>query len=175
MITNTDLYLFSVARRGATVHMVCRSKERGEEARNEIISATNNQNVFLHIVDMGVPRQVMKFAKEFKGPLNVLMNNAGCMINERTMVEDNTLEANFATNTLGTYILTKALLPLIAQGSKPRIVTNIITYISNFDFIIWLLFFRIQLHETEQMVAFSVFFTFLMIFFIMTKKNFFLT
>lgn len=111
-----------VARRGATVHMVCRSKERGEAARDEIINATNNQNVILHIVDMGVPRQVMKFAKEFQGPLNILMNNAGCMINERTMVEDNTLEANFATNTLGTYILTKTLLPMIAKGTKPRIL-----------------------------------------------------
>lgn len=31
-----------VAKRGATVHMVCRSKERGENAQKEIITTTNN-------------------------------------------------------------------------------------------------------------------------------------
>lgn len=115
-----------VAKRGATLHMVCRSKERGEAARDEIIKASNNENVFLHILDIGQPKKVMQFSKDFIAsgkPLNILMNNAGCMINERTMVEDNTLEANFATNTLGTYILTKSLIPLIEQASKPRILT----------------------------------------------------
>ena len=132
-----------VAKRGATVHLVCRSKERGEAAKEEIVSTTNNnvfnkkilnyffkkltdliKNIFLHIVDLSQPRQVFKFAKEFaesKKPLNILVNNAGCMINERQLVENN-IEANFATNTLGTYILTKALIPTIANNEKPRIV-----------------------------------------------------
>lgn len=113
-----------VAKRGATVHMVCRSEERGQAAQKEIITATNNNNVILHIVDMGVPKQVFQFAKTFaenNSSLNILMNNAGCMINERTMVEDGQLEANFATNTLGTYILTKTLMPLITKSEKPRI------------------------------------------------------
>lgn len=73
---------------------------------------------------MSQPRQVYKFAKEFldsKKSLNILVNNAGCMINERETVEGN-LEANFATNTLGTHILTKTLLPLIQNSEKPRIV-----------------------------------------------------
>ncbi|CAF0853642.1 unnamed protein product [Brachionus calyciflorus] len=112
-----------VAKRGATVHMVCRSKERGESAQKEIISSTNNNNVFLHIVDISQPRQVYKFAKDFadsQKPLSILVNNAGCMINEREFIE-NDIEANFATNTLGTYILTKALIPLISKAEKPRI------------------------------------------------------
>jgi len=76
---------------------------------------------------MGVPKQVYQFAKNFvasNSSLNILMNNAGCMINERTMVEDGQLEANFAANTLGTYILTKTLMPLIEKSDKPRIVTK---------------------------------------------------
>ncbi len=31
------------AKRGATVYMICRSKERGESAQKEIIDATKNQ------------------------------------------------------------------------------------------------------------------------------------
>lgn len=115
-----------VAKRGATVHMVCRSKERGEAAKNEIISLSKNDKVELHILDLGQPREVMQFARKFveaKTQLNILMNNAGCMVNDRQKIENDTLEVNFATNTLGTYILTKTLLPLIAQFAKPRILT----------------------------------------------------
>ena len=32
-----------LARRGGFIHMVCRSKDRGEQARNEIISITKNE------------------------------------------------------------------------------------------------------------------------------------
>ena len=45
------------------------------------------------------------------------------MINDRQFVEGN-IEMNFATNTLGTHILTKSLLPIIAQAEKPRIVKS---------------------------------------------------
>lgn len=111
-----------VAKRKAIVHMICRSKERGEAAQKEIIENSNNPNVFLHIVDMSQPRQVYSFAQEFVNsgkPLNILVNNAGCMVNERQTVEG--LEVNFATNTLGTHILTKALMPLVSKSDKPRI------------------------------------------------------
>ena len=43
------------------------------------------------------------------------------MVNTREVVEDN-IEVNFATNTLGTHILTKSLIPVIAKAEKPRIV-----------------------------------------------------
>lgn len=72
---------------------------------------------------MSQPRQVYKFAKEFvdsQKPLNILVNNAGAMINERQAIEG--LEANFSTNTLGTHILTKTLLPLLEKAEKPRVV-----------------------------------------------------
>ncbi len=65
-----------------------------------------------------------KFAQEFidsKLPLNILVNNAGCMVNTREVVEG--LEVNFATNTLGTHILTKSLLPVIEKSEKPRVVS----------------------------------------------------
>ncbi len=45
------------------------------------------------------------------------------MINERQIV-DNEYEANFATNTLGTYILTKNLIPVLTQNPSPRVFTT---------------------------------------------------
>ncbi|KAK8740877.1 hypothetical protein OTU49_002743, partial [Cherax quadricarinatus] len=82
-----------IAKRGGTVHMVCRNPSSAEEAKQDIIDASNNS-----------------------------VNNAGCMFNIRELTEDN-LEKNFVTNTLGTYILTTQLLPLIKQSEKPRVVT----------------------------------------------------
>nr|XP_053634813.1 dehydrogenase/reductase SDR family member 12-like isoform X1 [Cherax quadricarinatus] len=114
-----------IAKRGGTVHMVCRNPSSAEEAKQDIIDASNNSNIFVHILDLSKPRDVHKFAQDFcknNESLHVLVNNAGCMFNIRELTEDN-LEKNFVTNTLGTYILTTQLLPLIKQSEKPRVVT----------------------------------------------------
>ena len=78
----------------------------------------------MFIVDLSQPRLVHKFAKEFiesKQPLSILVNNAGCMVNTKEFVEGN-IEVNFATNTLGTHILSKALIPVLEKAEKPRLV-----------------------------------------------------
>ena len=61
------------------------------------------QKVYLHILDMSKTRNIVEFTAGFvrsEAPLDVLVNNAGCMVNERELTEDG-LEKNFATNTLG--------------------------------------------------------------------------
>ena len=115
-----------IARRGGTVHMVCRNPTTAEETRKEIVDQTSNENVHVHILDLSNPKDVHQFATKFvsdnqeKG-LSALINNAGCMVNKRELTEDG-LEKNFATNTLGTYILTESLSPLLQQTdpSSPR-------------------------------------------------------
>ncbi|XP_037095807.1 dehydrogenase/reductase SDR family member 12 [Syngnathus acus] len=113
-----------IASRGGTVHMVCRNKERAEAAKQEIVELSKNQNVHIHIVDMSSAKQVWEFAQSFSqsNDLHVLINNAGCMVNQRELTEEG-LEKNFATNTLGTYILTTALLPALKKATDPRVVT----------------------------------------------------
>ncbi|XP_053404755.1 dehydrogenase/reductase SDR family member 12-like [Mercenaria mercenaria] len=114
----------SLAQKGGTVHLVCRSKERGEEAKTEIVETTGNQNIHLHQLDTSKPRDIYHFAKTFEESgqsLDVLINNAGCMVNTRELTEDG-LEKNFATNTLGTHILTTALIPVLSKSSKPRVI-----------------------------------------------------
>ncbi|XP_072116853.1 dehydrogenase/reductase SDR family member 12 isoform X1 [Mobula birostris] len=114
-----------IAKRGGTVHLVCRNKERAEEAKAEIVNASNNEEVFVHVLDLLKPTMIWTFANEFQqihGKLNVLINNAGCMINERQVTADQ-LESNFATNTLGAYILTTALIPLLQKSEDARVIT----------------------------------------------------
>lgn len=114
-----------VAKRGGTVHMICRNPQYAETAKNEIVESSGNQDVHVHILDMSLPRNVIKFAKTFQESVkecNVLINNAGCMINDRQL-DDDGLEKNFATNTLGTHVLTKNLIPLLKKSEKPRVIT----------------------------------------------------
>ncbi|XP_056004570.1 dehydrogenase/reductase SDR family member 12-like isoform X1 [Ostrea edulis] len=115
----------AVAQKGGTVHMVCRDVTRGEEARQEIITQTGNQDVHLHQLDMSKPRDIFKFVRGFRESgkvLDVLINNAGCMVNTRELTEEG-LEKNFATNTLGIHILTTELVPLLSERNKPRVIT----------------------------------------------------
>uniref|UniRef100_A0A668AN79 Dehydrogenase/reductase (SDR family) member 12 n=1 Tax=Myripristis murdjan TaxID=586833 RepID=A0A668AN79_9TELE len=113
-----------IANRGGTVHMVCRNQGRAEAARDEIIEQSKNQNVHVHIVDMSSAKQVWEFAQNFSqnNSVNVLINNAGCMVTQRELTEEG-LEKNFATNTLGTYILTTALIPALKKVEDPRVIT----------------------------------------------------
>nr|XP_039258437.1 dehydrogenase/reductase SDR family member 12-like [Styela clava] len=114
-----------IAKKGGTIHMVCRNSERADKAKDEIVTASGNQDVHVHILDMSKLSEVHKFAHEFstkQEKLDTLINNAGCMVNDRTMTSDN-LEMNFATNTMGTYVLTISLLPLLKKASKPRVIT----------------------------------------------------
>uniref|UniRef100_A0A8C2DTT3 Dehydrogenase/reductase (SDR family) member 12 n=2 Tax=Cyprinus carpio TaxID=7962 RepID=A0A8C2DTT3_CYPCA len=113
-----------IAKRGGTVHMVCRNEDRANEARKDVVEQSKNENVHVHLVDMSSPRKVWEFASGFSQNhnLHVLINNAGCMVNQRELTEDG-LEKNFATNTLGMYILTTALIPTLKKSENPRVIT----------------------------------------------------
>ncbi|XP_029493840.1 dehydrogenase/reductase SDR family member 12-like [Oncorhynchus nerka] len=113
-----------IAKRGGIVHLVCRNKERAQEAKEELVEHSKNQNVHVHIVDMSSARQVWEFAESFSksNSIHVLINNAGCMVNQKELTEEG-VEKNFATNTLGTFILTTALIPALKQAQDPRVIT----------------------------------------------------
>ncbi|PWA25343.1 hypothetical protein CCH79_00005255 [Gambusia affinis] len=114
----------AIAKKGGTVHMVCRNKDKAEEAKSEIVSESGNA-VYVHVVDISQTRKVWEFAEAFKKEqpsLNVLINNAGCMIHKRELNTEG-LEMNFATNTMGVYILTQSLIPLLQKSWDPRVIT----------------------------------------------------
>ncbi|ORX92807.1 dehydrogenase/reductase SDR family member 12 [Basidiobolus meristosporus CBS 931.73] len=122
-------------KKGAIVHMLCRSPERGEEARKEILSSVElsaeqkhsaEERLKLHEVDISDPRSIQTFVRNWEAQgdpsCHILINNAGCMVNERKTTADG-VELNFATNTLGTYYLTKLMIPLLQKSESPRVVT----------------------------------------------------
>lgn len=117
--------VLEIAKRNGTVHMVCRNPKYAEEAKTELVGLTQSEDIHIHILDLSKPKDVTYFTKKFsedQAKLDVLVNNAGCMVNSREVTEDG-LEKNFATNTLGTYAITKGLEGLMAKSDNPRVVT----------------------------------------------------
>ncbi|TNN01280.1 hypothetical protein fugu_010662 [Takifugu bimaculatus] len=122
----------AIAKRGGTVHMVCRNKDKAEEARADIVKETGNKEVHVHILDLSETKKVWEFAEAFKRKYKALnsncpfkclqINNAGSIMSQRDVNAEG-LEKSFATNVLGVYILTKSLIPLLEKSADPRVIT----------------------------------------------------
>ena len=111
---------------GAKVYMLCRNQKRGEAARTEIVEESGNEQVFLEIVDLSSQASIRAGVGRLLDQtdrLDVLINNAGVLLDERQTSADG-LEMTFATNTLGYFLLTEGLLPLL-KASAPSRVLNV--------------------------------------------------
>lgn len=65
-----------IAKRRGTVHLVCRNEKLGITAKDDIIKETKNDNIFLHVVDLSQPKQIIEFTTKFcedHDNLNVLV------------------------------------------------------------------------------------------------------
>lgn len=114
----------ALAAMGADLVLVCRDRGRGEAAMVEI-SEQGDGNTELLLADLGSQQQIRGVASEFLStsrPLHVLINNAGLIIKDRTETEDG-IEATFAINHLGPFLLTELLLERITESAPARIVT----------------------------------------------------
>ena len=113
-----------LAQRGATIYMIARSQDKGEAAREEIIKTTGNRNIFLELADLSNLADVRELVERFQqkaNRLDVLINNAGVLLSERQLSDDG-IELTFATNVLGSFLLSQLLIPLMEQSSPARII-----------------------------------------------------
>jgi len=108
----------------ATIVMVARDKDKGEAAQLEVRTRSGNKDVDLMVADLSSQDSVRELAHDFKSRykrLNVLVNNAGIFLPKRIVTVDG-LEATFATNHLGHFLLTNLLLGLLKTSSPSRII-----------------------------------------------------
>ena len=124
------------------VHLICRDRERGEKARDQLIADYSSHTpspppsplsslprVQLHLVDLSSIAQTKAFCRSFarsQQPLHVLVNNAGCMVHKRALTSEG-LELNFATNVASTYTVTEELLPVLRSCNTADYVSRVIT------------------------------------------------
>jgi NAD(P)-dependent dehydrogenase (short-subunit alcohol dehydrogenase family) len=114
----------ALAKSGAQIVMQCRSLERGEVARLEIIKESGNSNVDLMLCDLSSHDSIRKFNEEFRQKyqhIDVLINNAGGIFGKKEMTSDN-LEYTIGLNHMGYFLNTHYLLDLLKAGEMKRIV-----------------------------------------------------
>lgn len=118
-ITATEL-----AKKGAHVFCLGRSKEKTEAAVESIIKESGNDNVEFIQADLMDLKSVLAAANSFisrGSPLHILVNNAGIMAVPYALSKDG-IESQFATNHFSHVVLTNALLPILIASQPSRIV-----------------------------------------------------
>lgn len=112
------------AKKGAEVILASRSKEKGEQARTEILQEVADGTIRVAQLDLGDLDSVRTFAADLKKKykkLDVLMNNAGIMMTPYFKTKDG-FEGQFGTNHLGHFALTGLLTDLMHDTPGARII-----------------------------------------------------
>src|SRR2546422_3656791 len=127
-----------LAEMGATVILVCRSKEKGEAALSEIREKSGNNSLALMLADMSSMRSVRQLASEFRSKydrLHVLVNNAGLFMFTPTTSGDR-LENTFEVDSLSHFHLTGLLIDLLKASAPSRLVevSSVAHYNGHIDF-----------------------------------------
>lgn len=124
-----------IAKLGAKVYMACRSLDSANQAREEIVNETGNQNVFVRHLDLSSVDSIINFAEQFKkeeSKLDVLINNAGLWTKTKKLTDIN-VEQTFAVNVLGHQLLTQLLLDELKTAAPSRIINVASHYADGLD------------------------------------------
>ncbi len=115
-----------LARRGATVVLVCRSEASGNAAVEEIARPGCDGSATLLLADLASQRQVRALAVAIRARferVHVLINNAGVAGARPRRVTGDGLERTFAVNHLAPFLLTTLLLDTLKACAPARVVT----------------------------------------------------
>ena len=114
-----------LARRGARMVLVGRDAARTEAARVQVIERSGSGEVATLLCDFSSQAAIRAFAEAVlaRHPrLDVLVNNAGGVNKARRLTVDG-IEATFAVNHLGYFLLTNLLRDRLVESAPSRVVT----------------------------------------------------
>jgi NAD(P)-dependent dehydrogenase (short-subunit alcohol dehydrogenase family) len=107
---------------GATVTLAVRRPEAAEAAAEELRQSTGNPAVDVKHLDLSDLHSVRAFTTAWKGPLHILINNAGIMAVPELEKTPQGFELQFGTNFLGHFALTTGLHRALAAAGGARVV-----------------------------------------------------
>jgi NAD(P)-dependent dehydrogenase (short-subunit alcohol dehydrogenase family) len=112
----------ALARRGASVWMLCRDRARGERALAQVRRQSRSRRVQLALLDVSDLDAVRAFAAGWSEPrVDVLVHNAG-VLPEQRLASAQDHEVTLATHVYGPWLLTQALLPRLRASADARVV-----------------------------------------------------
>lgn len=109
---------------GARVLLTVRDRDKGEQARADIIADDPDADVAVAVCDVSDLTGVRAFAAELSATtsrLDVLVHNAGVLPAERSESPQGH-ELTLATHVLGPMLLTELLAPLLGDSGDPRVI-----------------------------------------------------
>ncbi|MEX0965502.1 MAG: SDR family NAD(P)-dependent oxidoreductase [Pseudohongiellaceae bacterium] len=114
---------------GANVALVCRDERRGRKAVADIVAATGNEGVRLHLADFSSLASVNTMGDSLlldMPRIDVLCNNVGAA-HGRRIVSDEGFETTFVSNHLSGFLLTQKLLPAILAAAEQNLARIVFT------------------------------------------------
>lgn len=115
--------VFGLARLGATVVMIARNPELGNQTKADVVRETGNSNIDVLIADLASQQAIRHVADEFKSKyktISLLINNAG-YAGPRVLTDDG-IERTFAVNHLAYFLMTNLLLDVLKASAPARIL-----------------------------------------------------
>ncbi|MEV7817000.1 SDR family NAD(P)-dependent oxidoreductase [Streptomyces flaveolus] len=106
---------------GAEVTVAGRTLETAAAVAQEIAAETGNSLTRAARLDLADPASVAAFVADWRGPLHILVNNAGIMATPELRTPAGR-ELQFATNHLGHFLLTTGLHDALAAARDARVV-----------------------------------------------------
>ncbi|KFB36543.1 AGAP007572-PA-like protein [Anopheles sinensis] len=117
-------------KRGGKVYIACRSLERANQARDELVAQTGLSNIHVLELDLASMDSIRQFAQRYDSGrrflaqekrLDLLINNAGVMACPKALTKDG-FEQQLGVNHLGHFLLTNLLLDALKAAAPSRIV-----------------------------------------------------
>jgi NAD(P)-dependent dehydrogenase (short-subunit alcohol dehydrogenase family) len=112
----------TLARTGAIVTLAVRNTAAGDKVAAEIIATTGNTNVRVAPLDLDDKDSINTFVTNWKGPLHILIHNAGIMAIPELQKTKQHVETQFSTNFLGPFALTLGLYEALKAAKGARVV-----------------------------------------------------
>jgi NAD(P)-dependent dehydrogenase (short-subunit alcohol dehydrogenase family) len=113
-----------LARIGASVRILGRNPAKTAEAAERIREETGNHDVGTYLADLSDLEAVRRVAGEIlerEERLDVLVHNAGALLNDRR-VSPQGHEVTFASMVLAPHLLTRLLIPALERAPSPRVI-----------------------------------------------------
>ena len=113
----------ALAAAGAAVTLAVRRPRAAEEVAEELRRSTGNSAIDVRHLDLSDLQSVKSFTAAWKGPVHILINNAGIMAVPELEKTPQGFELQFGTNFLGHFALTTGLHRALAAAQGARVVS----------------------------------------------------
>jgi dehydrogenase/reductase SDR family member 12 len=115
---------FQLAEKKAFLTIVARNEKKALQVQQEIMEKTGNPHVDYLLADLGLMKDIKQVARALqdkKKSIDILINNAGALFNERKETSEG-IEQTFATDLLGVFYLTELLKKPLLRSPGARII-----------------------------------------------------